>query len=199
MILNKIMIEPPDEGQHLAVLVDIFDLGTRNTVYGPKDQLRCKWLVQQRGKDGKELSVVCTYTKSLGQKANLLKAITDITGTPPTDGFDTESLIGANARLIIKHKPTPDGRVYANVIAILRPGKKDPKLPIPAWFKRAGADDRGGAAVADPTAPVQPAPKPVAVTQAPPEPPDTGEWNPADYDAATAFLPDNHASGGQAD
>jgi hypothetical protein len=93
MILNKIMSQPPDEGQHLAVLADISDLGTRNTNYGPKDQVRFKWLVQPTGKDGKELSVVSTYTKSLGQGANLVKAITDITGTPPTDGFDTESLI----------------------------------------------------------------------------------------------------------
>lgn len=50
MILKKIMSEPPDEGQHLAVLADILDLGMRNTNFGPKDQLRMKWFVQQTGK-----------------------------------------------------------------------------------------------------------------------------------------------------
>lgn len=206
MILNKIISAPPDEGQHLAVLADISDLGKRNTHFGPKDQLRFKWFVQQTGKDARELSVISTYTKSLGQGANLVKAISDITGAPPADGFDTDSLIGANARLIIKHKTTPDGRVYANVIAILRPGKNDPKLPVPAWFKRSGTDDNKqpavGAATAPPTAPQ--APKPAAAPsrpelgrnlQSPAEPPEPAEWQVSDYDEATSFPAENGVAG----
>jgi hypothetical protein len=194
MILKKILkpFEFPDEGSHLAVLADIVDLGVRNTKYGPKEQLRFKWLVQQTGKDGKELSVISTYNNSLGQSANLVQAITDITGMPPVDGFDTESLIGANNRLTVKHEKKPDGRVYPNVIAILRPGKNDPKLSIPHWFKRAGGDNSPpatGAATAP--APEPQAAKPGAVSS------DTNQNDNLESrpDDATSFPADSSTAG----
>jgi hypothetical protein len=190
MILKKIMkpFEMCDEDSHLAVLADIVYLGTRNTKYGPKEQLRFKWLVQQTGTDGKELSVISTYNNSLGQGASLVKAITDITGKPPTDGFDTESLIGANNRITVKHDKKPDGRVYPNVIAILRPGKSDPKLPIPEWFKRAGGDDTppaAGAVTAPAPDPLAPKPAPAAVQL------DTNDNLESSPDEATSFPGDS--------
>jgi hypothetical protein len=104
----------------------------------------------------------------------------------------------ANARLIIKHKTTPDGCVYANVIAILRPGKNDPKLAVPAWFKRAssGGNPPPTASAVSPAAPL--APKPASSAEAPSnkpqsmaEPPDPAEWQASDYDEATSFPADD--------
>ena len=137
MIIKKIRKEHerPEEGDYLAVLAYIEDLGKKNTLYGERDQVRFWWVLQQLGKDGKELVVISTYNKSLDEKANLTQAITDITGTPPGDEFDTESLIGINSRLTLKDKKKPDGHVYTDIVAILRPRKGDPVLPIPDWFK----------------------------------------------------------------
>jgi hypothetical protein len=196
MILKQIMkpFEMCDEGSHLAVLADVVYQGTRNTKYGPKEQLRFKWFVQQIGTDGKELSVISTYNYSLGQGANLVKAITAITGKVPTDGFDTESLIGANNRITVEHHPKADGRVFPDVIAILRPGKNDPKLSIPHWFKRAGGDNTPpatGAATAP--APKPPAPKPATAAVSS----DTNQNDNLEScpDEATSFPADNSTAG----
>lgn len=196
MILKNIIkpFEMCDEDSHLAVLADIVYLGTRNTKYGPREQLRFKWFVQQTGTDGKELSVISTYNYSLAQGASLVKAIMDISGKAPTDGFDTESLIGANNRLTVKLEKKPDGRVYPNVIAILRPGKNDPKLSIPHWFKRAGGDNTPpatGAATAP--APEPQAPKPAtAAASSDTNQNDNLESRP---DEATSFPADNSTTG----
>jgi hypothetical protein len=194
MILKN-MIKPfemCDEDSHLAVLADIVYLGTRNTKYGPKEQLRFKWFVQQTGTDGRELSVISTYNNSLGQGASLVKAITAITGKAPTDGFDTESLIGANNRITVEHHPKADGRVFPDVIAILRPGKNDPKLSIPAWFKRAEGDNTPPAAGAATTpAPEPQAPKPAtAAVSSDTNQNDNPESRP---DEATSFPADSTA------
>jgi hypothetical protein len=81
--------------------------------------------------------------------------------------------------------------VYANVIAIMRPGKNDPKLQIPTWFKRASAgnDTPPPAAAAMATAARAPKPADGAMAELP-EPP---EWSAADYDQATAFPTGNDA------
>jgi hypothetical protein len=84
----------------------------------------------------------------------------------------------------------------------LRPGKNDPKLLVPSWFKGASANrDNTPRAVAA-TAPVPHAPKPGGMpcaevqnsklqsTMERTEPPESPEWNPADYDDPTAFPTD---------
>ena len=67
MIIKKTTkkYELPDEGVYLAVLADVEDRGEQMTPWGVKEQIRLKWLLQQVGKDGKELSVIATYNKSL--------------------------------------------------------------------------------------------------------------------------------------
>jgi hypothetical protein len=178
--------ELPTEGSHLAVLADILDLGERPTAYGLKERLRFVWLVDQLGADGKQITVIATYTKSLDDRATLVRIITDITGKVPGEEFETENVIGANARVIIKHNQGKDGRVYANIVAILRPGKGEPVLKIPDWFERG---DGGQKVAAAPS----PAPKPISPARASPteerkspepagEPPGTSEWDPSQYD-----------------
>lgn len=144
MILRKKKknFEQPNEGSHLAVLADIGSLGEKVTPWGQQDQLRWRWFVQQIGKDGRQLSVIATYNNSLNENSNLVQVITDLTGTPPDDGFDTETLIGANARLTIKHHVTQNGSVFPKIVAILPPGKNEPVLQIPGWYKRTASGDK---------------------------------------------------------
>jgi hypothetical protein len=197
MILKKINkeFEVPDPGEHLAVLADVVPLGVRNTNYGPKDQLRFKWFVQQTGTDGRQLGVIATYNNTLGDGASLVQVITDLTGNPPGDEFDTEALTGVNSRLTLKiQKKKKDGTKFAKVIAILPPRKGDPLLLVPQWYKRTGGNTLPAAAVATATAPhtltppsVQAENNKLQSTMEASEPPEPPEWDPADYDDATGF------------
>jgi hypothetical protein len=177
------------------------------TPWGLQDQVRCKWLLQQVGKDGKQLSVIATYNKSLNDNATLVQVITDILGKRPGDEFDTETLIGVNNRLTLKHKTKQDGTTFPKIVAILRPCKTDPVLQIPAWFKRTGVSNNTpvtAATTAAPKARVQRAAEksnevasspsseqPNERLDSPPEPPD---WDPADYDHGTSFPGSDDAS-----
>jgi hypothetical protein len=129
--------ELPSEGEHLAVLADVVDLGESETEYGLKDRLQFVWLVQQNGSNGNLLSVrQRPHNKSLHEKSNLRKDLKRILGSEPGDTFDVESMLGANALLEIEHY-TREGRTYANVVAIRRPVNCDHVLQIPQNYKRA--------------------------------------------------------------
>jgi hypothetical protein len=127
--------ENPSEGEHVCVLADVIDLGTVQSSYGPREKVRLVWLVSERGTDGKLLSVVQTFNKTLHEKSGLRKALKSILGTDPGDTFDLEKLVGVNARLVIEHNEH-DGKVYANVTAILRLPKDGVPIEIPNSYVR---------------------------------------------------------------
>ena len=78
--------EIPTEGEHLAVLADVVDLGEVETDYGRKDQVQFRWLVEQKGKDGKPLAVrQRPHNKSMHEKASLRHDIKRILGADPGD------------------------------------------------------------------------------------------------------------------
>jgi hypothetical protein len=203
MIFKKITnYELPEEGSHLAVLADNEDLGEKTTPWGLKKQVRFKWLLQQKGKDGRELSVIATFNNSLNENSSLVEAITSITGTPPGEEFDGDTMIGTNSRLTLKHKTKKDGNIFPKIVAILRPTKGDPVLRVPGWFKRADSGGKNPPAAATPSeAAPQPVPKPSTAAssdgnrndhlESPPEPPDC---DPSDYDEAASFQAGEHAA-----
>jgi hypothetical protein len=130
------LFEIPNEGEHLAVLADVVDLGEVETNYGRKDQLQLRWLVDQRGADGKPLLVrQRPHSKSLHEKSTLRKDVKRILGQEPGDPFDVESMLGMNAILEIEHY-TREEKTYANIVAIRRPTNGDQTLKIPDDFKR---------------------------------------------------------------
>jgi hypothetical protein len=138
MITNvKLQFELAGEGDHRAVLADVVDLGKEETEYGVKDRVQFRWLVEQKGSDGKPLMVrQRPHNKSMHEKANLRQDIKRLIGKDPGDSFDPETLLGENAILNIEHY-TKDGRTYANVVMIRRPTTGDPVLKIPDGFERA--------------------------------------------------------------
>jgi hypothetical protein len=135
--------ELPDEGEHLAVLADVIDLGEVRTTFGMKEKVRLIFLVQQRDSEGKHIAVACSYNKTLYEKSNLCKAVKTILGRDPEDTFHLETLLGANVRLVLDHHAY-DGRTFAGIVAILRPRKGDPTFVVPAEFVRAKDRQNGG-------------------------------------------------------
>lgn len=127
--------EPVSEGVHSAVLADIVDKGVVQTAFGPKHKVMFLWLTDEADEGGQTKYVFQSFTASLHEKAGLRKAVKAIRGRDiEGENFDVETLLGSQAQLVIQHNEGQDGKVYANVQAILKP--KGPKVEIPADFTR---------------------------------------------------------------
>ena len=192
VVVAKKIYEKPEEGQYVAVLADVVDLGMQETQHGMKDRLALVWVLDALNSEGYNFQVRQTFTKSLHENAMLTKAIKQITGSiPNVNEFDTEPLIGTTRLLHIEHNANAKGDVFANVALIqrtkdvmeipegfVRQQDKAPaetrraNKPTPAPAKQVAAPAKVAAAPAKPavrTAPaVATAPKPRAV--APPQP-----------------------------
>ncbi len=134
VVIAKKVYEKPDEGQYLAVLADVADLGMQETGFGMKDRLALIWVLDAQNSEGYNFQVRQTFTKSLHENAMLTKAIKQITGVQPNvSEFDTEPLIGTTRILHIEHNANAKGDVFANVALIQR--TKD-VMEIPEGFVR---------------------------------------------------------------
>lgn len=114
---------PAPAGSHVAVCVDVADLGVWDETWEGESKrtpkLRLVFEIdEKRPEDGKRYVVGAMMTASLGKKANLRKLLDQWRGRPFTDeelkGFDTERLIGASALLTLVHAPKGD-KTYANI------------------------------------------------------------------------------------
>jgi hypothetical protein len=91
--------------------------------------------VEQTGKDGKPITLIQSFNKSMHEKATLRKTVKSILGRDPGDSFDLETLIGSNARLVIEHNES-EGRTFANITAVIKPEKGARLLTVPKDFVR---------------------------------------------------------------
>jgi hypothetical protein len=128
--------EPVSEGVHAAVLADVVDKGVVQTSFGPKHKVQFTFLTDEADEGGRTKYVFSSYTASLHEKAGLRKAVKAIRGKD-IDGaeFDVESLIGSQVQLVIQHNEGNDGKIYANIVSIMKP-KAGTKVAIPADFTR---------------------------------------------------------------
>ena len=109
-----------------AVLVDVTPLKTVQTDFGPKEQFRLVFESTAVREDGKPYLVWSRgFTPSLGEKAALRAFLKQWMGRDLTaqeqEEFDTETLIGRTAHLVIVHNES-NGQTYAN-IGLIRPDK----------------------------------------------------------------------------
>jgi len=115
--------EPAPEGLQQAVCVDIVDLGMVKTEFGDKHMVRIVWQVPTVAKTGERHQVAGRYTVSLHKKAKLRQHLEMWRGKAFTGdelkGFDLEKLLGANCQMQVVHNVADEGRVYANVQAIV--------------------------------------------------------------------------------
>jgi hypothetical protein len=132
--------ELPDEGEHLAVLADVIDLGEANTAKDKKPRIRFVWLLEQRDSEGKHIAVWVSYPNSLYLKSHLCKTVTTLLGRDPGDRFDLETLLGKNARVLIRHSEG-NGRVFADIVETLKPRKSDHGFQLPPDFARASSNN----------------------------------------------------------
>ena len=124
---------PAPAGLHQAVCVDRVDLGIKETRWGKKHKVRLRWQIEERMPDtGNRFSVFKDYTCSIHPDTNLRKDLESWRGRPFTNeavnGFDLDSVVGANCQLQIVHNKSKDGPTYANVMTVIPIGKGMKKL-----------------------------------------------------------------------
>lgn len=162
--------EPCPEYTGRAVCVDVTPLQRQQSQYGERDVFKLTFEVDAAREDGSPFCVWSRpFTPSLNEKANFRKFLRQWFGRDLTaqelQEFDTESLIGRPAFLVVIHEEGSNGETYANITAItphkdahgepLKPSgtfvrKKDRKEKPQSDAQGAGAAYRGAEKVADP-------------------------------------------------
>ncbi|MCW1921291.1 hypothetical protein OKA05_01930 [Luteolibacter arcticus] len=129
---------PETESPVKAVIVDVTPLKKRDTEYGVKEEFRLVFETEEKMENGDNFTVRSRlYSPSLNEKANFRKDIKKLLGRDLTaqelQEFDTESLIGMGAKLMIDHTHK-DNETYANIVLIkpdespMKPGGKYVRL-----------------------------------------------------------------------
>lgn len=130
---KKGKFEPCPAGPQVGVLVDVIDLGMKETAYGQKHKVRLVWQTSELMTNDKPFVVSREYNLSLNEKATLRKDLESWRGKKFTDteaeAFDLETLLGINGTLNVIHtEPTPDGKIWANVLSIAPMMKGMPRI-----------------------------------------------------------------------
>ena len=121
------------EGLWPAVCVDVVDLGIVTTQYGAQLKIQIRWQLEERDeKTGRRFLIVQSYTPSLHEKSKLRPLLEAWRGkkfnAEELKQFDIEKLLGANCQLQIIHNIKDEGRVFANVQAVVPMAKGAVKL-----------------------------------------------------------------------
>jgi hypothetical protein len=125
------------DGIHPAVLADLQDIGEKQTQFGTKPKIWLTYLTgDEQDAEGKPIRVSQYLVNSIHPKANLYNLILTLTGTEPTDDFDSEDLIGRQCRVKTLRYTNRKGLVYAGVNRVF-PANGDPEVAIPLDFVRA--------------------------------------------------------------
>lgn len=147
---SKFKVHP--EGQFLAQLVDVVDMGERVEKfqdYDPKVSEKCVFVFRtgETNESGQLIDVDREFTVSMGDKANLRKALEQWRGKKYTneeigDGVGIGKLCGNWALITVEHKSSQSGNTYAVINSIVGVPKvmeaNKPKFPP---YLRAGYYD----------------------------------------------------------
>jgi hypothetical protein len=171
---------PADEGTFRAVCVDVTPPEVKQTKFGPKEMFRVVFEIDAEREDGGRQCVWSrAFTVSLNEKASFRKFLRqwrgrDLNAAEKAE-FDTESLIGLPATLVIVHEESEDGTIYAN-LAACTPHKNGEALEPSGDFVRKkdkeakggneGGEGAGYRKAATPTKKAEPETEPVDDTQA---------------------------------
>jgi hypothetical protein len=123
-----------------AVCVDVTPPKTVQTDYGPKEQFRFVFETTQLRDDGKPYLVWSRgFNTTLGEKSALRAFLKqwfgrDLTAAEQQE-FDTDTLIGRAAQIVIVHNDGRNGEVYAN-IGLIRPDKSGAGLKPSGKYTR---------------------------------------------------------------
>jgi hypothetical protein len=113
-----------------GVCVDVTPLRKQQSQFGERDVFKIVFEADMDRDDGSRYCVWSrNFTPSLNEKANFRKFLKGWFGRDLTkeelDDFDTESLIGKPAQLVVVHEHK-DGETYANIVACTPDKSKEP-------------------------------------------------------------------------
>src|SRR5689334_7713306 len=137
---NNTDFEPCPEYTGKAVCVDVTPLRKQQSQYGERNVFKIVFETDSEREDGSRYCVWSpNFTPTLNEKASLRKYLRGWFGrdlsTAELEDFDTETLIGKPAQLVVVHEHK-DGKVYAN-IAACTPDKSGEALKPSGKFVRA--------------------------------------------------------------
>ncbi len=155
---------PHPEGIFPAVCLDVIDLGLQPQEFnGEKksvQKIKIIFETNQKGADGKEMSISKNFTASLHPKAKLNAFLSKWRGRPIAEGEDIDltKLPGASCTLVIGKGVNTAGKEYTGIDAISKPTQKltpsgnydqaDTRKRVLEWADK----QRGGPAPATATA-----------------------------------------------
>ena len=137
---NNSDFEPCPEFTGKGVCVDVTPLRKQQSQYGERNVFKIVFEVDAEKEDGAPYGVWSpNFSPTLNEKASLRKFLRGWFGrdlsTAELEDFDTETLIGKPAQLVVVHEHK-DGKVYAN-IAACTPDKSGEPLKPSGKFVRA--------------------------------------------------------------
>lgn len=144
---SKSNFTPHPEGQYLAQCVDTIDMGEKVEQYQgqpPKIVHKCVLMFRtgEKNADGHFIDIGKEFTVSMGEKANLRKALEQWRGKKYTekeaaDGVPIDKLCGQWALITVEHKLSQGGNTYGNINAIVGVPKqmKDSLPAFPAYTR----------------------------------------------------------------
>jgi hypothetical protein len=132
---------PAPEGLHAAVCVDVIERPAVETPWGVKDRVEIRWEIEPVNPEtGQPFQVRAWYTASLSEKAKLRAVLETWRGRKFTPaelkGFDLEKLVGVSCQVQVVHHVSDDGRMFANVQAVIKVAKHTPVLRPSADYVR---------------------------------------------------------------
>jgi hypothetical protein len=123
--------ELPKQTLHDGVIVDFIDLGVEEKDWGNglESKRLCQYVVElaTHRTDGKHFNVrTKKFNATMGEKASLEKFAASVIGAPFTSetrkAFKAKSLVGRSVQTFIKHNTGSNGKVYANMEAVVPGG-----------------------------------------------------------------------------
>lgn len=152
---NRKEFTPAPEGLHQGVCVDVIDLGMTQTPWGEKQKVELRWQIDTLNPEtAKRFLVMQRYTLSLNEKATLRHHLEAWRGKKFTNeelaGFDLEKLVGANCQIQIVHNLSDQGRVFANVQALVPIGKGMVKMRPEDYVRAVDRQAQGNGHGTDP-------------------------------------------------
>jgi len=126
---NKVERKPfelPPEGLVWGTLKEVKDLGKVRDSYGnDRPKLLFTWETDLTDGEGTQIRIFERLTNTLHAKGRLGPRIKDLIGRLPgeEDEVDLTALVGTRAQLMVQHNEASDGRVFANITAVIRAPK----------------------------------------------------------------------------
>lgn len=143
-----------------AVCVDVTPLRKQQSAFGERDVFKVVFEVDMDREDGSRYCVWSrNFTPSLNEKANFRKFVRGWFGRDLSqeelNGFDTDSLIGKAAQVVVVHEHK-DGETYTNIVACTPDKSGAPIVPTGKYVRvkdrdtsprpspQSGEGERGG-------------------------------------------------------